>query len=209
MRDKSLTQQQFNIQLEKYLRGKLQMRSFPEELSRIIPNDYLLELQITFPQNFKSLRSLAISHWYLPEILFWEIHLLMEESSFSHLNSKQILEIRILLESKETMMNYLYHSERFTNRELFGNILGNELEILLKGLKIKRKGYPKVKRRIRHRCYRDKGSLRPAHRWLPSEDYSLTEQMNRIERRRYLQQKIIIQIKKILRSISLDKENEF
>jgi len=42
----------------------------------------------------------------------------------------------------------------------------------------------KVRRTMRHRGYRDHGTLRPNHRWLPTEDFSLTEQQNRIERER-------------------------
>jgi hypothetical protein len=199
MRDKNLTQEQFNIQLEKNLNRNSWMRSFSESLSRIIPNDSEpTEVIIKYPRSFKSLRSLAIVQWYLPEKIRWQIFLDMEEMSFSHLNLKQVLEIRTLLQSKEIMQIYLYQTERFTNREIFGNILGNELRTSLQELKIQRKNYKKPKRIQRHRGYRDKGSWKPPHRWTPNSDFSLTDIQNRLEQRHYLTLKYINLLKQEL-----------
>lgn len=196
MRDKNLTQEQFNIQLEKSLTRNTWMRSFSESLSRIIPNDdEPSEVIIKYPRSFRSLRSLAIAQYYLPEKIRWQIYLDMEEMTFSHLNLKQVLEIRTLLQSKELMQIYLYQTERLSNREIFGNILGNELRTSLQELKIQRKFNKKPKRIQRHRGYRDKGSWKPPHRWSPSSDYSLTDIQNRLERRRYLTLKYINLIK--------------
>jgi hypothetical protein len=87
---------------------------------------------------------------------------------------EQRVELSILLESKELCEKYLYLSEQFTSSELFGNILGNDLEDLKKILRIFRKAKPRPRRKVRRRGYRDHGSKRPDHQWLPREDESLT-----------------------------------
>jgi hypothetical protein len=117
------------------------------------------------------------------------------------LNFKQILEIKIYLAGKIEMQKFLYLTERYSARELFGNILGNELEVCLKNLRIFLRTKPRAKRKIRHRGYRDKGSLRLPHCWLPSSDFLLTEEMNSIERKRYLTTKYLNYLLKYLRSI--------
>jgi hypothetical protein len=43
----------------------------------------------------------------------------MEEMTFSHLNLKQVLEIRTLLQSKELMQIYLYQTERLSKSRNF------------------------------------------------------------------------------------------
>jgi hypothetical protein len=201
MRDKNLSQELFNIQLEKCIAKKLAMRHFSEELSRIVPSGFQFELKVNFPRDYRSLRALAILLWYLPEERKWEILLMMESMPLNFLNFKQILEIRLLLSGKEIVQKFLYFTERYSARELFGNILGNELEFVIRNLKISRKVNPRPKRKIRHRGYRDKGSLRLSHRWLPSHDYYLTEEMNKIEKRRYLTTKYLNYLLKYLRSI--------
>jgi hypothetical protein len=199
MRDKNLTLEQFNIQLEKNLTRNTWMRSFSESLSRIIPNDSeQIEVSIKYPRSFKSLRALAIAQWYFPDEIRWQIFLDMEEMTFSQLNLKQVFEIKTLLQSKELMQIYLYQTERLTNREIFGNILGNELKNSLGEIKIQRKNYRKPKRVQRHRGYRDKGSWKPPHRWSPNSDYSLTDIQNRLEQRHYLTLKYINLIKQEL-----------
>jgi hypothetical protein len=202
MRDKNLSQEQFNIQLEKVIAKKLAMRHFSEELSRIVPSDgSSYELGVSFLRDFRSLRALSIILWYLPEELKWEILLVLESMPLNFLNFKQILEIKIYLAGKIEMQKFLYLTERYSARELFGNILGNELEVCLKNLKIFLRTKPRAKRKIRHRGYRDKGSLRLPHCWLPSSDFLLTEEMNSIERKRYLTTKYLNYLLKYLRSI--------
>jgi len=71
----------------------------------------------------------------------------------------------------------------FTRRKIMGII--SDPQVIRK---VRKRLYQKirptrsrVRRTERHRGYRDHGTLRPAHRWLPKTDYSLTELQNQIE----------------------------
>jgi hypothetical protein len=104
MRDKNLSLQKFNIQLRRTISSFLE----DDKVLRTAVSDspkWLLDsdFRVILPKDFNSLRSLAISHWYISnDQLFWEIHLsLMEENSRSQLNRKQKIELEILISSKE------------------------------------------------------------------------------------------------------------
>jgi hypothetical protein len=131
----------------------------------------------------------------------------LKEKTFSQLNQKQRIEIQLLLESKEIMEIYLYETKRYTGSEIFGNILGNDLKDLLKYLKLRRNLKSKPKRVQRHRGYRDHGSRRPDHQWLPREDYSFTEYQNLKERKLKLQHRTVTVLTEILRAL-LVREDE-
>lgn len=201
MRDKNLSLQKFNIQLRRTISSFLE----DDKVLRTAVSDspkWLLDsdFRVILPKDFNSLRSLAISHWYISnDQLFWEIHLsLMEENSRSQLNRKQKIELEILISSKEICEVYLYETKRYSGREIFGNILGNELKECLKRLKIKRNIPRKPKKQERHRGYRDKGSLRPDHLWLEKYDFSLTEYQNLLEKKSDLHRKLTTELLQIL-----------
>jgi hypothetical protein len=185
MRDKNLTLQKFIIQLEKQITSGI---SRSDRLLRIHvlnsptrQNDFW-ESEIIFPRNFRLLRTLAIVQWYLPEELHWKFLIDMKSLSYSWLNDKQWLELAIYLSSKTNCEKYLYHTKRYSGSELFGNILGNDLEDLLENLRIRKGYHQKPKRKVRRRGYQDHGSRRPDHKWLPSSDLSFTIEQNRKER---------------------------
>lgn len=190
MRDKNLTLLKFNIQLSKAITSQLRddklLRTAVSDSPKCLSDDLV---SISYPRDFAGLRALAIVQWSFPENLHWRILLDLREMQHSQLNEKQKLEISILLSSKEICYFYLYDTERYSSRELFGNILGNQLRELLKTLKIKEKVILKPKKAQRHRGYRDKGSRRPDHQWLESYDYDFIEYQNKLEKKRYLQDK--------------------
>jgi hypothetical protein len=210
MRVKNLSSKQFNIQLEKTVNREFHLGDWfsrnhvsdtptcPEELE-----DWI----IVYPKDFRLIRSLAILQWYLPDIWHWRIFLDLKEKTFSQLNQKQRIEIQLLLESKEIMEIYLFETKRYTGSEIFGNILGNDLKDLLKFLKLRRNLKSKPKRVQRHRGYRDHGSRRPDHQWLPREDYSFTEYQNLKERKLKLQHRTVTVLTEILRAL-LVREDE-
>lgn len=205
MRDKSLTYSQFNIQLEKQV--KKVVSYYDDKLLRTAVSDnpkWLLDSEkigIFYPRDFASVRSLCIAMWSFPEELRWRVLLDLQEKNYSAFNEKQRLEISLLLYSREICYCYLYETERYTARELFGNILGNELKVSLQRLRIKVRRKPKIRRVLRHRGYRDKGSLRPRHQWLENYDQSFTEQQLRKEKN----QDLFIQKTHRLRAIVLKK----
>lgn len=200
MRDKNLTLAKFNIQLEKSINLKLQddrlLRTAVTNSPKCLMDTD--EFQVTYPRDYRGLRAISILLWSLPEELQWRIRMDLTEKQHSQLNSKQRIEISLLLESKEICYFYLYKTSRYTARELFGNILGNEMKVALRQLRIKRKKLKKPVRVERHRGYRDKGSLRPYHLWLERFDYSFTEYQNANERKSDLLFKTTTRLKQLL-----------
>lgn len=90
----------------------------------------------------------------------------------------------------------------FSGNEVFGNLLGKDLTETLKVLKITRKVKRKPRKPIWRRGYRDHGSRRPLHRWLPSEDFSFDEYQVLLEKERELTNRLINRILTILEKIS-------
>lgn len=210
MRDKNLTLLKFNIQLEKAISSQLREVKLLRTAVSASPKCLSADLvSINYPLDFSGLRALAIIQWNFPEYLHWRILLDLREKSHSQLNEKQKLELSILLSSKEICYFYLYETERYSSRELFGNILGNQLSDLLRTLKIREKVILKPRKVQRHRGYRDKGSRRPEHQWLESFDFSFTEYQNKLEKKRYLQDKYSTILKQLLtEKLSLLQEEE-
>lgn len=210
MRVKNLSSKQFNIQLEKTVNRDFHLGDwFSRNHVSDTPTcpEKLEDWIIVYPKDFRLLRSLAILQWYLPEIWHWRIFLDLKEKTFSQLNQKQRIEILLLLESKEIMEIYLYETKRYTGSEIFGNILGNDLKDLFKILRLRRNLKSKPKRIERHRGYRDHGSRRPDHQWLPQEDYSFTEYQNLKERNLKLQTRTVTVLSDFLR-VLLAREDE-
>lgn len=182
MRDRNQNYIQFCKQFRKEVSRKTTLsRSLRTTVTdnTTFPSDLL---RIVYPRKFREIRGLVIVHYYLPEILMWEVKMGLEDLNLNHLNEKQILEIRILLSSERNMIKYLYLTDRYTSHEIFGNLVKDSYQAA-KNLK----AFPvstKVRRTLRKRGYSDKGSLRPRERWLPTHDYSLTALQNEIEKKR-------------------------
>lgn len=202
MRDKNLNQIQFNIQLERKIKSSfLTDEKFLTRPVFVTPTRCLdpEEFSISYPRNFRLLRTLSIVQWFFPSSLHWRVFLDLKEKSFSFLNRKQRLEIQILLSSKEDCLKYLYRTERYSGSEIFGNFLGNDLRELEKVLRIKRKRYPKSWKKIQRCEYKDKGSRRPVHLWREKFDYSFTEYQNEKEKENLLLQRTLDRILLIIR----------
>lgn len=203
MRDRNqLSYQQFNIQLEKAVLRSLfsvgtERNTFSHELSlEFRPGKLHSGPKISYPKNFRLLRSLSIILWYFPENLHYLTFLSLENETFEWLNEKQKMEISILLSSKENMQKFLFLTERYSGNEIFGNILGNDLKELSKKFKVKRESYPRPKRKIFRRGPKDKGSRRvtslgPDYQKDVQRDVFLQiEEEKLIRRRKLLQNKI-------------------
>lgn len=202
MRDKNLNQEQFNIQLLKTVKKSLDSLASQSFAIHVLDNPTLLEdFTIRYPRTFRETRSLCIILWYLPEGLKFRILLDLKDKSFSHFNSKQRMEIQLLLESKEIMQTYLFETKRYSGSQIFGNFLGNDLKELMSTLKFVQKNYS-VRRTQRRRGYQDHGSRRPEDRWLETFDNSFTKEQNRLEKDRYHLDKTISRLIKYLRKLS-------
>lgn len=204
MRDRNISFQQFHIQLRRKI-TKAWYSSSESFLTRpVFVSPTLLDdskVQIQYPRDFRSLRALAIAQWYFPEEAHWRIWLDLTEMSFSQLNTKQRLELKLLLASVEDCETYLFWTDRYSSNELFGNLCGNDQLDCCQRLRVKKIEPGPVVRTIRRRGYKDKGSRRAAHHWTPDSDLSLTELQNCREAAATRAQKLTNRIKSILRTL--------
>lgn len=201
MRDKNLNFIKFNIQFEKELRRNLTDFSTKFFANTVLDSPTLLEdFELIYPRNFRLLRCLCIFQWFFPENFHWRVLLDLKEMKFAHLNEKQRIEIQLLLNSKETMLTYLFETKRYSSSEIFGNILRNDSKELFQSIKLKRRNR-KVRKTQRRRGYQDHGSRKPAEKWIEFYDISFTERMNEIEARRYHLNKLTNRLIKILEKI--------
>jgi len=117
-------------------------------------------------------RALAILSWWLGPVGF----LLRED-----LRACSDWQVQISIAAKAGAVENLqvFYSER----DFFGNLVPL-MEKLASQLKVLNLQPRRAKRTIRHRGYRDHGSLRPSHQWAPKYDWSLTEEQNQIEEHR-------------------------
>lgn len=206
MRDRNLTLNQFNIQLTKALHQSFLLDDkFLTRPVFVTPTRLsdCNQVRIVYPKEFRLLRILCISQWYFPEELHWRVFLDLKDFSFSWLNEKQKLELNVYLSSKENMEKYLFLTERYTAGEIFGNILRNDMRDLEKELKFYSVKLPRPRKAIRRRGYKDKGSRRPDHQWLPRFDLELTRIQNDKEKKTNLLQKTIHSLLLILENYDL------
>lgn len=137
---------------------------------------------VKFSKKYRDLLTLIILSWYsdyfgdFSDYVRYEIELYLNKNLlFPELNasltSKSCLNFVIIL----------FLQQHSTN-DFFGNVLNPKqinkvLDLVV--LKIIRPRQPRQS--VRRRGYKDKGSLRPKSSWLPTEDWSFTEEQNRIE----------------------------
>lgn len=170
MRDRNqLTLDNFIIQLskrilnEKFRNFLSKQEEYFSHQSRLwrsdtkIPNS---EIRVVIPKDYRLTRSLSIALWFFPENLRYLYLLELESRKFTHFNSKQQLEISILLSSKENCVKYLFLTKRYTGSEIFGNLLGNDLMDLCKVLKIQKKNQQRAQKKVFRRGPKDYGSRR-------------------------------------------------
>lgn len=202
MRDKNLDLFNFEREVDKFVSRKLTISKSLRTAVAISPtrtDTTLQELKLNYPTKFQEIRGLIIVHYYLPEELRWKIWLDMTDRSFSEFNKKQRVELKVLLNSKESCLSYLYFSQRFTANDLFGNMIKVGLDSLSK-IEPKWKS-TKVRKKVYRRGYDDQGSLRSLDKWLPDSDYLLTTLQNKKEKENYLLDKTIQRILVILREL--------
>lgn len=77
-----------------------------------------------------------------------------------------------------------YCSLNISTREIFGTILQEDLLRAFRELQLVPEKTGPVIKPVRRKGYKDKGTWRPPHRWIPKSDYSLNEQQLEIEKRR-------------------------
>jgi hypothetical protein len=147
--------------------------------------------QIRKYRKFKELQHLAVFSYYLQE--YGTLLRIDLEEQLSHLAYPQAVELAEMLSSKEEMLTFLINF--LSDDDFFGNFLpgvkksAGRLQFLTL--------YPsRARREVRHRGYRDHGSCRPESKWIPTTDWSFTEQQNRIEAKKAFESRILSGIMK-------------
>jgi hypothetical protein len=117
---------------------------------------------------------LAIASWWLGDL-----GILVRED----LRQDPEDEVQLALRAKSISLEVL--QSKFSERDFFGNLL-TELRKVLSLLRVSVHRQQRSKRKIRHRGYRDHGTLRPSYRWVETSDWSFDEEQSRIEESRAL-----------------------
>lgn len=130
----------------------------PEVLRRAVSivttgQDYVIRI----PTNFRQQLLLACVSWYLPKEISVLLRLKLEEIAIKA-EPGQRIRLSLLLSSEAEMIIYILESSVLGRNpeEVFGNIRGIPFKFV-----VCPKSSRKPKRQVRHRGYRDKGSLGP------------------------------------------------
>jgi hypothetical protein len=134
------------------------------------------------PRTAREVLILSCISWYFPEELGVLLRLKIEEEEHRY-GPDYEQKIALLLKSEPEAIIYILESNVLGNtpEEVFGNILAIRPRVTVYPYQPRR-----PKRAIRHRGYRDKGSLRQGSEYLQEElkDFSATEEQLRIEEQR-------------------------
>ena len=124
----------------------------------------------------EELRALAVLSWYLSDgygdLLRLDLNEKIKQISLP-VSEKETL--FLLMNSKKDCLIFLRKS--YSDRGFYGNFLPLT-ERIANNLYFLSQEPHRAKRKVRRRGYRDHGSCRPESRWLPSSDFSFTEEMN-------------------------------
>lgn len=201
MRDKNQNPDELNIQLGRICRKKNLQSLRLTEAVFVNPN---LEYRITIgplPRTLWELKALILISYFCDDeaVGFFLREEIREHLHFS-LEDSLSLEI-LLCGEKNVVLNYFYLNEEISNRTFFGNLVPLGIELFNNLRFIRRKLGPVVKP-VYRRGYKDKGSLRPVTKWLPSYDWTFVEEQNRRERIKDQYSEYLKQVLELLRNLN-------
>lgn len=181
MRDKNFNPIKFFEQLEQHVTV---VSTMCESLRKQVvdnPNFLTADTFLVLPDKLQEIEALALLSWWMPAEVRYLVQLGLEERIKKLSPDDQVI-TKILLSTKGEALLWLSETSVFHSRDFFGNFLRKGV-LALQSLKfVQRK--TKIVKPQRKRGYHDHGSLRPSHCWLPTSDWSLTEQQNFIEKKR-------------------------
>lgn len=149
--EKQLIKDPYYNQLAK---GSTKVTEHPTQFDEFFVRElYLPELRL------KELEVLGLVSWHIDETLGWYIRIAMEKQ-LKKFQTRDLIVVRLLLSSKNNAFNYIYQSNYFKPRRIFGNDLKRVLRIF-RFIKFYRVDTRPVKEQLRIGVgYNDKGSLR-------------------------------------------------
>lgn len=191
MRDKEFNKALFLEQIEKFFSSQssrtLELRAQVVDNPNFLGNYYLV-----LPNDLKGLVGLAFASWWVPQELGILIREDIREKRLKRLNLEDQTFLSLFLENKALMINFLEETSLWHTRDFFGNFIQEALYQLTR-LRFRRIN-TKVSYPQRKRGYHDHGTLVPSSKWLPRNDFTLTEQQNEIEENRKSQEDTLMLI---------------
>lgn len=138
-----------------------------------------------FSRKYLDLVTLILLCWYGDVFEGFEQYVLYEVRTYLEKNLLYA-ELAAACTAKEiSLLIIVCFSEKYSDRWLFGTILSpDRVERVTNQARLRLVHPRRPKRKIRHRGYRDHGSLRPEHEWREKYDWSLTEKQLELEQKR-------------------------
>jgi hypothetical protein len=138
-----------------------------------------------FSKKYLDLITLILLCWYGDVFEGFESYVLYEVRTYLEKNLF-FPELAAACSAKEiSLLIIVSASKKYTDRKLFGTILQpDRVERVVNQARLRLIHPRRAKRKIRHRGYRDHGSLRPSDRWSESSDWSFTEAQLASEQKR-------------------------
>lgn len=148
---------------ERTLRSKCEDRRIPVAVDPNLSNDIYEPNGIYYPvRTLTEKILLGVLQWYMPRELGVLTNLWLDE----HWGA-EFKEIKVVLNSsKDTALGYLLVSDRWNERDFFGNVLCERQMRNICRLSFRKRKTSRPKRLVRRRGYNDKGTLRLPHRSL-------------------------------------------
>lgn len=140
---------------------------------------------IHFSKKKLDLMTLILLCWYSDSFNGFESYILYEIREY--LNKNLIFpELSAMTNSKElALLVFLLPCQNNSLSFLFGRVLDpSRIERVIEKVSLKWIKHRYPKRTIRHRGYRDHGTLRPDHQWVERYDLSFTEEQLLVEEQR-------------------------
>lgn len=128
---------------------------------------------------------LGVFQWYMPKELGCLINLWLGEhwgGEFKEIKA-------VLLNSKSSAIGYLLISDRWSNRDFYGNILKKNRVMKFCKIRIRHRKNSRPRRKVWRRGYNDKGSLRLPHESISYDYRKLKTVSQKLEEEEILTQK--------------------
>lgn len=131
---------------------------------------------MNFSKKYLDLITLIILCWYGDMFQGFESYVLYEVRTYLEKNLI-FPELAAACSAKEiSLLIIVSATKKYSDRKLFGTILQpDRVERVVTQARLRLVHSRRAKRKIRHRGYRDHGSLRPSDRWIETSDWSFTE----------------------------------
>lgn len=152
--------QRFQIFYNQFLKEKCEDRSKLVFVNPNFANEKYEPNGIHFPvRKLTEKILLGVLQWFMPEELAVLTNLWLEKNWGAEFKEVQ----EVLCTSKETALGYCLVSDRWNERDFFGNVLTEKNLRNIGRLYFRKRETKRPKRLVRKRGYKDKGSLRLPH----------------------------------------------